>query len=404
MSDTIVKILPYRVDLAEPIKKTYFDTLFATQDNEAHRVEVQLMRGNTQIQLAGAQVTAYFIRYSDDATITLTGVVSGNVASVTLTDACYKKSGQFALVIKAKMDSVTNTVFYGEGTIFVSNTDIIPGDDSDTPAQDGGSNESSGESVPWLVGSTDEITPTQVKEALLAKQNVMITYTSPDAGDMRFSHFLVLDTVGVVASSCTAELYGNAMAMSLVGDWKTNVWSSAINELVKSGDIPTALPNPYYLNIKDSSGKTLALYNGSQNTNVTIPTVAGEAGYTPVKGVDYWTDADQESIVQQVITALGTPVFGRVDENNNIILTGNLTDETYTLKYEDAAGNLITIGTLNGEDVQTYVNRLKESIADDGSLYNGGKGWKADTRLNSSGNRNRGHGLHAVCNRRRASI
>lgn len=56
--------------------------------------------------------------------------------------------------------------------------------------------------------------------------------------------------------------------------------------------------------------------------------------------------AFQESIVQQVITALGTPVFGRVDENNNIILAGNLVDGTYNLKYEDAEGNLSDLGSV----------------------------------------------------------
>ena len=38
-----------------------------------------------------------------------------------------------------------------------------------------------------------------------------------------------------------------------------------------------------------------------------ILSVAGEDGYTPKRGTDYWTPADQESIVQQVIAAL--PVY-----------------------------------------------------------------------------------------------
>ena len=72
----------------------------------------------------------------------------------------------------------------------------------------------------------------------------------------------------------------------------------------------------------------------------------------PEKGVDYFTEADKEEIVQAVITALGTPVFGRVDENNNIILTGELANGTYTLKYEDSDGTLTEIGILDmGEDI-----------------------------------------------------
>ena len=79
------------------------------------------------------------------------------------------------------------------------------------------------------------------------------------------------------------------------------------------------------------------------------------AGYTPEKGVDYWTPADQESIVQQVITALCTPVFGRVDADNNIILTGELGGGNYTVVYEDAEGNRINIGQIS-QQTETVVD------------------------------------------------
>ena len=109
-----------------------------------------------------------------------------------------------------------------------------------------------------------------------------------------------------------------------------------------------------------SDGKTVTIKNGSK----------GSAGETPERGTDYWTDADQESIVQQVIFALQTPVFGTVDEENNIILTGELPDGTYTLKYEYADGDVVTIGTLvHG----SYTNLADPSSAE----------WLKDKRLNS---------------------
>lgn len=112
----------------------------------------------------------------------------------------------------------------------------------------------------------------------------------------------------------------------------------------------------------------------------------GATGPKPVKGVDYWTSADQETIVQDVIRALGTPVFGRVDADNNIILTGELADGIYTLKYEDEDGELVEIGTLNHSYVPepTYTNQIPISTDTDGSVFNG-KGYKENTRLNSSG-------------------
>lgn len=105
----------------------------------------------------------------------------------------------------------------------------------------------------------------------------------------------------------------------------------------------------------------------------------------PQKGVDYWTEADQESIVQQVITALGTPVFGRVDADNNIILTGELADGEYTIKYEDADGNVTEIGTLNNIPAPTYTNVLPLAKGEDGNPYNG-TGYAVGMRINSSWN------------------
>lgn len=93
-------------------------------------------------------------------------------------------------------------------------------------------------------------------------------------------------------------------------------------------------------------------------TRVSIRGAGGTDGKTPVKGTDYWTDADQESIVQQVISTLQTPVFGRVEDGNIIVLTGELADGTYTIAYEDAEGNATEIGTLEKAPKPLYTNIL----------------------------------------------
>jgi hypothetical protein len=146
-----------------------------------------------------------------------------------------------------------------------------------------------------------------------------------------------------------------------------------------SGNGAAGTTDTYTITYTDNTTSTLTVYNGKNGTNGTSVTVTsvtestadggsnvvtfsdgntlnvkngskgnkGDPGTTPQKGIDFWTPADQEAIVQQVITALGTPVFGRVDADNNIILTGELADGTYTLKYEDAAGNLTEIGSID---------------------------------------------------------
>lgn len=135
MSDTIVRVLPFSVDISQPLKKTYMDTLFATEDNQAHRFYVSLLKNKAQMNLpAGSAVSGYFIRYCDNATISLTGEAAGNTVSVTLKKSCYNRSGQFALIIKAISGDVTSTVFYGEGTMLASSTDTILDEENVIPS------------------------------------------------------------------------------------------------------------------------------------------------------------------------------------------------------------------------------------------------------------------------------
>ena len=127
---------------------------------------------------------------------------------------------------------------------------------------------------------------------------------------------------------------------------------------------------------------TFKMDDGTEN-EVVFTAPQGEPGKTPVKGVDYWTEDDQEAIVQQVITALGTPVFGRVDEDNNIILTGELADGTYIFKYEDAEGNQTILGAVTKEPEPAYTNVIPTSIAYDGNVFYG-VGYIDEYRLTSN--------------------
>lgn len=127
------------------------------------------------------------------------------------------------------------------------------------------------------------------------------------------------------------------------------------------------------LKIKDADGKVYE-----------VPALKGNPGYTPQKGVDYWTDEDKEEMIRQVqavcvaknqgasnvgkILVVGTDgnltltdmpeggasgdVTGVLDESNNILLSGNLADGTYTLKYEMEDGSYTTVGTLEVGEIE----------------------------------------------------
>ena len=133
---------------------------------------------------------------------------------------------------------------------------------------------------------------------------------------------------------------------------------------------------------------------GSDAT-VTTANITKALGYTPANAetvsqlsAEIAELGTQEEIVQQVIAALGTPVFGTVSLDKVITLTGALADGTYTFKYEDAEGNETTIGTLTAKAAPTYTNILPLTINSNGTPYvgtNGEKGYNTGFRLNSNG-------------------
>jgi len=205
-------------------------------------------------------------------------------------------------------------------------------------------NGSTGTGANALSGETDEITPSQVLVSIYEGRNVFIGYTHALYGRLYFTDFLVASALNLVVASGVFVLNNDAAVLQLMGDYISETWSCTVNGLAQTSDIPARLPNPYSLSF---TGAVTGSYDGSSSTTIHIPTIAGEAGYTPVKGVDYWTDADKKSIVQQVIAALGTPVFGQVDDQNNIILPGELAQGSYTLKYEHGDGSRTEICTFN---------------------------------------------------------
>lgn len=83
-------------------------------------------------------------------------------------------------------------------------------------------------------------------------------------------------------------------------------------------------------------------------TRVSIRGATGAEGAAGADGADYvLTEADKSEIAALVIEMLGgNPIFGVVDENNNIVVSGDLPDGTYSVKYEMENGSKVNIGNL----------------------------------------------------------
>lgn len=105
--------------------------------------------------------------------------------------------------------------------------------------------------------------------------------------------------------------------------------------------------------------------------------------FKPVKEVDYWTVEDQESIVQQAIVAMGNPILGSVDNDNNVALSNTLAYGTYPIAYETVDGRQTKIGTILG-GYSTFTNQLHLATDETGLILNG-VGYQTKSRIGSSG-------------------
>ena len=97
-------------------------------DNRANRFGVRVFRGGSPVELGGA-CTGFFIRSTGDTVGILDGTVNGNVAYVTLPEACYAHEGNFSLAIKVTVGSEVVTMRIVDGTVCrtSTNTAIDPG-------------------------------------------------------------------------------------------------------------------------------------------------------------------------------------------------------------------------------------------------------------------------------------
>lgn len=126
-------IITASVDLARGVRLVRLGRLFASGDKSAHTISVTVLNDGAAADLSGQTVKGYFIR-ADDATVTINGTLSGNVATVTLPNSCYAVSGHFQLIIKALSTNVNTAIFWADGTITRSSTDIIVDPDHIIPS------------------------------------------------------------------------------------------------------------------------------------------------------------------------------------------------------------------------------------------------------------------------------
>ena len=343
-----VKILPYSVDLDQTIEKTPLPTLFATEDSLAHCFELTIHRSGEAVDLTGAEVTGYFIRHSDRETVRIKGDIKDSTAVLTLEEACYLLAGKFTLTIKIKLGEVRMAVFFGEGGMTRSRTDVIVDkdrkvigveellaliDEIEQAAEDAKDAVKVAEA--WANATTSVTTLAPGSEATVTVQDVdgvrQIAFGIPqgiqgpqgpigptgatgpqgpagndgsDGADGK--DFTVKGLYGTIEALQEAHTTGSVGDAYAVGTSESNVvyiWDVDAGAWANLGALqgpegPQGPAGPQGPEGPQGPAGPAGT-DGADGKN-------GTDGKTPVRGTDYWTEDDRAKIVSDVLAALPT--------------------------------------------------------------------------------------------------
>lgn len=149
----------------------------------------------------------------------------GNALTLTKGDATTKFDGSTAqtVSIPTKTSELTNDSFvsYAEQTL----------------TEDQQNQAKTNLGIDVLTGNTTTVTPTQVKEAILAGRPIAITYVDNTYGNLTFTSFGYSLENNVVVANLVATVNGQYILADLTGMSNTNSWTLQTTELGTSTDI-----------------------------------------------------------------------------------------------------------------------------------------------------------------------
>lgn len=119
-----------------------------------------------------------------------------------------------------------------------------------------------------LSGTTSELTPTQVYDAVSAGIPVKVQYTDSTYGLLSFTAFNIAESLSMIVSQTIVYANNVYILAELSGSKSLNSWKVMFTTLAEKTDIPTRLPNFYSINI--TVGDTLYSYDGSEQVDIII--------------------------------------------------------------------------------------------------------------------------------------
>ena len=122
-----------------------------------------------------------------------------------------------------------------------------------------------GTSVTALIGTTAELTPSQVQDAVLAGRSVAVQYTDSEFGVLKFTNFNIAASENLLASAAAIELDGVWVVYALYGNTSTQQWETKVTQMATTPQVNTI------------STRVSTLENAGYLTLATLPKYGGES-------------------------------------------------------------------------------------------------------------------------------
>lgn len=350
------------VNLNEPLKRENIGVLLASGDNNANRFEAILMRNGEAVDITGATVTGYFIR-PDGASVLCPGEAVGNNAAVGLPASCYTTAGRFSLAIKVSSTEITQTVRVLDGTIRLTQTDVVVDPDekicslSELLAMIDELESTTQEAQETLADINDALSGIEeaVEDASTAVKNAEKAVEDANNAATAVDGMTVSATSGTAANAQISTVdgkkhiaftlpkgdkgdKGDTGATGPKGDTGATGAQGIQGETGATGPKgdkgDTGETGPQGVSVNRVYTKTAGLGDGSTNviavelSNGTINTFnvkngskgskgdKGDDGKTPVAGTDYYTAAEKTHMIADVTAGLAKIALVGIDEND----------------------------------------------------------------------------------------
>lgn len=242
----------------------------------------------------------------------------------------------------------------------------------------------------YLTEETDPTVPSWAKEPTKPK------YTASEVGALPDTT-VIPNTLSDLTTDSTHRV---------VTDSEKSTWNAKAN----TSDIPTKVSEltndkGYLTEHQSLNGYATEIFVNNKIASIPTPDVSGQinthntntSSHTDIReqigqlSSEKVDKSDLEIIKDEIRVSViesfgGNPVFGYVDENNNIILSGNLADGNYSIKYEMEDGSTVDIGQLTffNEQPESMVNLLDTAYDTDLKTVYNGVGWQANMRISNS--------------------